>query len=152
MDAPSRRDFLAAAAAALPVAAQPQPAATAAGQEIPGTEHWTHKRVDGRDIRLFAWRRNGGTVFVAIGTRAKLYVYSAGTLSDVTPSGFSSGAVDASGTFYARTEAHSWQFDSLGDDLVACSYSDGRIVMWDSSVGVGTAAAAVTNAPTHTSP
>jgi pimeloyl-ACP methyl ester carboxylesterase len=81
MDAPSRRDFLAAAAAALPVAAQPQPAATAAGQEIPGTEHWTHKRVDGRDIRLFAWRRNAA----APGPRKGTLLFVHGSSVSSTP-------------------------------------------------------------------
>lgn len=100
---------------------------------------------------MHAWRRNAGVGFVAFGTRLKLYVYSAGTLSDVTPTGGSAlvtGDNDASGTYFARTESHTWQLDNYGEDLVACSYSDGRILMWDSSVGVGTKAAAVTNAPT----
>lgn len=97
---------------------------------------------------MLSWRRNNGTAFVAIGTRSKLFVYSAGTLSDVTPSAYVAGDADASGSYYARTEAGSWQFDAYGEDLVACSTSDGRIVLWDSSTGVGTAAAAVTNAPT----
>jgi pimeloyl-ACP methyl ester carboxylesterase len=81
-DAPSRRDFLAAAAAALPVAAQSQgPSPTAAGAAIPGTEHWTHKRVDGRDIRLFAWRRNAA----ASGPRKGTILFVHGSSVSSTP-------------------------------------------------------------------
>lgn len=97
---------------------------------------------------MFAWRLNNGTAYVAMGTPTKLYVYSAGTLSDVTPGGFTTGGTNASGSFYSRTEAASWQLDAFGEDLVACAYSDGRIVAWDASVGTGTAAAALSGAPT----
>ena len=59
----SRREFLVvagvAATAVLPPAAQGQ-AATAAA-DVPGTEHWTTKRADGQDVRLFMWRRNART-------------------------------------------------------------------------------------------
>lgn len=97
---------------------------------------------------MFAWRRNNGTAFVAMGTPTKIKVYSAGTLSDLTDGSFTTGATDASGSYYSRTEAQTWQFDALGEDLVACAYSDGRILLWDSSTGVATDVAALTNAPT----
>lgn len=97
---------------------------------------------------LFAWRRAAGTAFVAIGTYDKLFVYSAGTLSDVTPSvSWTSGGANASGSFYARTEATSWQFDVRNEDMFAVSTADQELRMWDSSVGVGTVAATVTNSP-----
>jgi pimeloyl-ACP methyl ester carboxylesterase len=63
---PRRREFLAAAAATLAAATLPAEEARAqqpAGAEVSGTEHWTTKRADGRDIRLFLWRkqlRNAG--------------------------------------------------------------------------------------------
>lgn len=57
----SRRNFLAAGAAALAAAALPaegaraqQPAAPA---EVVGTEHWTAKRTDAGDVKLFLWRK-----------------------------------------------------------------------------------------------
>lgn len=94
---------------------------------------------------MYAWRAASGTVRVALGTRTKLYGYSAGTLSDITPAAMTTGAVDASGSFYARVEAHSWQLDNFGALLVACSYTDGRIL---SSNGTAAAAAVDASAPT----
>lgn len=44
-------------------------------------------------------------------------------------------------------EANIWSFDNWGEDLRACRRG-GKIYGWDASVGVGTRAAAVTNAPT----
>jgi len=105
--------------------------------------------VGGAPRGILGWRRNAGVAFVGLGTPTKLKVYSAGTLSDITPSsGFTTGSTDASGSFYSRTEATTWQLDAYGEDLVAVSTADGKINYWDSSVGVGTPAAALTNAPT----
>lgn len=97
---------------------------------------------------VLPFRRSTGLVYVGFGTRTNLYVLTGSTRSSITPAGFTSGAADASGTYYNRTEAHTWQLDTFGEDLVACSYSDGRIVVWDSSVGVGTPAAVLSGAPT----
>lgn len=97
---------------------------------------------------MLAWKLNNGTVYVALGTPSALKVYSAGTLSAITPASFTAGAADASGSYYARVEAGSWQMDSFGEDLVACQYADGRILYWDASAGTATPAAALTNAPT----
>ena len=97
---------------------------------------------------MLAWRRNNGTVYVALGTRNALKVYSAGTLSDIGPGDLVAGATNASGSYYSRVEANTWQMDAYGEDLVACSYADGRILYWDSSAGVGTDAAALAGAPT----
>src|SRR5579864_6845502 len=55
-----RREFLTAAAATLAAATLPAEEARAqqpADAEVSGTEHWTAKRADGRDIRLFLWRK-----------------------------------------------------------------------------------------------
>lgn len=108
----------------------------------------TSAAVGGAVRGMFAWKRNNGTGYIALGTPTKLYVYSGTTLSNVTPAGITTGNTDASGTYYARTEANSWQFDAFGEDLVAVAYSDGKLYVWDSSVGVGTAAAAAAGAPT----
>lgn len=109
----------------------------------------TAAAVGSKPVRgLFAWRRAAGTAYIAIGTYGKLFVYTGTTLSDVTPSSsWTSGAADASGTFYARVEATSWQFDVRGEDLFAVSTADQELRTWDSSVGVGTVAATVTNSP-----
>jgi len=97
---------------------------------------------------MLAWKLNAGTVYVAMGTHAKLYVYSAGTLSDITPAGFTAGVATATGSFYSRTEAGTWQLDSFGEDLVGVAHSDGKLYVWDASVGVGTAAAQAAGSPT----
>lgn len=106
----------------------------------------TSAAISGPVRGMLAWRRNAGTGYVAFGTHEAIFVYSAGTLTDVTDGSFTTGAVDASGSFYARTEANSWQFDTFGEDLVAVAYSDGRILYWDSSAGGDVAALA--GAPT----
>lgn len=97
---------------------------------------------------MFAWKRATGLAYVALGTRNALKVYTGGTLSDITPSGLTAGSTNASGTYYNRTEATSWQLDNYGEDLVAVSIADGTLWYWDSSAGVGNDAAALANAPT----
>jgi len=60
--APSRRDFLAAAAATLAAASLPAEdahAQPAPGKlpDVAGTEHWTTKRTDAGEVKLFLWRK-----------------------------------------------------------------------------------------------
>jgi len=113
------------------------------------------------------WRRNLGTPQVALGTATKLQHFEEGVLTDITPISFTTGGVDAAQTSGAfgqgafgvgafgvgdasvdtLTEANSWQIDNYGEDLVAVCYSDKQLLYWDRSVGVGTPAAALTNAP-----
>lgn len=96
---------------------------------------------------MLAWKLNDGSAKLFIGTNSKAYVYDDGTLTDVTPaSGFTTGDADASGNFWARTEANSWQIDTFGEDLVAVAWADGDLLEWDSSAGGNMAT--VTNAPT----
>lgn len=119
----------------------------------------------GRACGMVAWRANNQTPQLSIGTPTKLYHYSAGVVTDITPVGFTTGLTDASLTsatygsgLYgagvygtgdpsqsALTEAQSWQMDTFGEDLVAVAYSDGKLYYWDKSAGG--AAAALTNAP-----
>lgn len=96
--------------------------------------------VNGPVRGMLAWRKNFGTtpgapstVLVAIATHAKLFVYNAGTLTDVTPAGHTPGSVDASGNFYQRTEATTWQLDSFGQDMVAVSLSDGDLYYYNAT-------------------
>lgn len=113
-----------------------------------------------------SWVTNTGTPWVAMGTYSKLYVVAAnGTTSDVTPAGFTSGREDASqntgygGGFYglgtygtprpetgAFSDATVWTMDNWGENLVACSPDDGKLYEW--TLSTGTAAAAISNAPT----
>jgi non-heme chloroperoxidase len=62
-DVTSRRMFLAAATAlaATPLAterATAQPAANTVLAEVVGSEHWTIKRADGQNVKLFLWRKS----------------------------------------------------------------------------------------------
>lgn len=102
---------------------------------------------------MFSWL--GGVAHLAMGTPTKLYHYSEGVLTDITPSGFQTGSSDAaevSGAFGSGpfgsglfgtggslsttlVEAQTWQFDNFGEDLIAVAYSDGRLHYWDKSVG-----------------
>src|SRR5256885_6612233 len=43
-----------------------------------------------------AWRKNDATAWIAVGTHTKLEVYSASVLTDITPAGLVTGAVDGS--------------------------------------------------------
>ena len=95
---------------------------------------------------LIAWRRNNGDAKLWIGTPTKAYSYADGTLTAITPVGFTTGASDASGDYWARVEANTWQVDTYGEDIMAVAKSDGKLYQWDSSAGG--AMAAVTNAPT----
>ena len=113
-----------------------------------------------------AWRDNAGTPHIAFGLSDTLYEFHLGTLTDITPVGFTAGQADASqssGSYnngaygsgaygggdtsqVTITEAQTWQFDTFGEDLVAVAYSDGHIYHWEKSAGG--AAAALSNAPT----
>lgn len=113
-----------------------------------------------------AWQDNAGDRRIAFGTFSKLYSLSAsGTLSDITPSGFTSGQEDATlntgygGSFYGKEdygtsrsdtgsvdEATTWALDTFGQYLVGCAEDDGKLYEWQ--LDTGTPAAAISNAPT----
>ena len=114
------------------------------------------------------WRDNSGSRWIAAGTHSKLYAMNeAGTLKDITPSGFAPGSADAvakigygygpygsyaygvarpdTGTFTAAT---TWSLDTWGEYLVGCSSSDGKLYEWQLGFTTPTLAAAIANAPT----
>lgn len=115
---------------------------------------------------LYTWRDNVGGRYIAAGTTSKLYVWNnSGTLYDVTPTGFVSGAADSSNSngysaytygsgaygtprtvYSVPVEAATWMFDNWGEYLVGCAPQDGKIYQW--TLNTATIAAAVTNAPT----
>jgi hypothetical protein len=91
----------------------------------------------------------------------------AGTLKEITPTGFTAGIADSlSKTGYgystygtlaygtARpdtgliTPATTWSMDTWGEYLIACSNADGKIYEWQLGFTTPTLAAAITNAPT----
>ena len=92
-------------------------------------------------------------------------VLSSGTITDITPADLVAGDLSAevnvgySGGFYgyedygtARAdkgnygEATTWALDNWGQNLVACSVADGRLLEWD--LNVANNAAAISGAPT----
>ena len=114
------------------------------------------------------WNTNSAVSWLGVGTHSKLYVMTiAGVVSDVTPtSSYTAGRADAvasggygSGTYGTGVygaprpgnaeilDATQWTLAPWGEDLLAVSPEDGKLRQWDSSSGVGTVAATVTNSP-----
>lgn len=115
---------------------------------------------------MWTWMDLGLDRYIACGSASNLYAVSvAGTVTDITPAGLTSGIVDAAanlgygggyyGTGYygvarsdvgAVTEATTWSLDNWGETLVACSSADMDIYDWD--LNVANNATAVSGAPT----
>ena len=93
-------------------------------------------------------------------------VLASGTVVDITPADLTNGTVDAEvntgygGGFYGLEaygveradkgnygEATTWALDNWGQNLVACSIADGRLLEWD--LNPANDAAAISNAPTN---
>lgn len=115
---------------------------------------------------LFPWKDNSYSLWAMIGTNEKIYAFSGGTFTDITPAGFPQGRVNSvyglgygigtfgSGAYGVKRaglglvlEAATWSIDNFGELPVMCAPHDGRILSWD--LLLGNDAAAVTNAPTQ---
>ena len=118
---------------------------------------------------MHTWEFLNGNAYLAGGSHSELKVMTgSGTLSDITPTDLATGREDAAvntgfgggaygNGYYGQAiqqsddsvvqEATTWSLDNFGEDLVACHYDDGRILIWDSSATPATASA-LTNAPT----
>ena len=114
---------------------------------------------------MHGWRDLDANNNLAAGTYEKLYaISSAGTVTDITPTSFTSGRQSATqNTGYGGglynvgsystprvpsanwLPATTWAIDNFGEDLVACSSTDGKLHLWD--VDGGGVAAPITNAP-----
>ena len=123
-------------------------------------------QVNGMCRGILTWRSNANARWIALGTHTKLYAMNeAGTLTDITPSGFTPGVADATlnlaygggpyglfsyGTPRADTgtvvPATTWTLDTWGEFLLACSNADGEIYEWD--LDTDNDAVALANAPT----
>jgi hypothetical protein len=114
---------------------------------------------------MHGWRDLDANNNLAAGTYEKLYaISSAGTVTDITPTSFTLGRESATqNTGYGGglynvgsystprvpsanwLPATTWAIDNFGEDLVACSSTDGKLHLWD--VDGGGVAAPITNAP-----
>lgn len=121
--------------------------------------------VSGKARAALAWTANDGKTWLGIGSHSKLFVMDRGSvLHDITPSEFSVGQADASGSGgyggstynagdYGRpppdttliADATQWTLDSWGEYLLGVSPDDGRLYQWELDTDV--AAALVTGAP-----
>lgn len=99
------------------------------------------------------WRDNDGTLRMAAGTYDKLvYIGQQGDIVDISPASLVAGRVDASantafggglygtGSFGTPRTATTtllqptvWSMDTFGDQLLAVSPDDGRLVTWDNN-------------------
>ena len=118
---------------------------------------------------MHTWELLNGNAYLAGGSHSELKVMTgSGTLSNITPSDLATGREDAAANtgfgggaygngYYGQAiqqsddsviqEATTWSLDNFGEDLIACHYDDGRILIWDSSATPATASA-LSNAPT----
>jgi hypothetical protein len=126
-------------------------------------------QLTGRPSGIITWRDNSGDRWIVVGTQSKLYAINAlGTTKEITPTGITAGNADAvvklgygygaygtdeygvirrdTGSF---TPATTWALDTWGQNLVACSSSDGKLYEWSLGFATPDLAVAITNAPTN---
>ena len=122
--------------------------------------------VVGSPRALIAWKDNLANSWIGIGTHNHLYIMSkAGTLFDVTPTGFTAGSTNATfatgygfGTYGTGTygtprpdttsilDATVWSLDTFGQNLVGCTPDDRFLYTWVAPT-TSTIAAKIANAP-----
>lgn len=135
-----------------------------------GWVKWSTNQMTGVPRGIHAWRDNSTNVWLAVGTPSKLYAFQGdGDIADITPTSFTTGRTDASGSLgfgnqdygeqaygVARKAlsttgvlpATTWSLDNWGQYLVACSDGDGKLYEWQLDFATPTKAVAITNAPT----
>lgn len=134
-------------------------------QPVGGWQQRGTTSVSGKCRGLLTWRDNSNDRYIALGTHTGLYVMNEGaSLYNITPAGYVAGAADATinqgygGGFFGSgfygtprinntsvTPATTWTLDNWGQNLIACTASDGKIYEW--SLNTANPAVAVTNAP-----
>lgn len=130
---------------------------------------WRQRRVLGLTVApraVLAWSDLSSDRRFAVGTATSLTVVAAnGAMTTATPAGFTGGNVDAGantgygGGFYGAgtygtpragstviLDADTWTMGTWGQNLIACSTSDGRILEWKPG---DTAATVIANAPVN---
>lgn len=98
------------------------------------------------DVRaLFGWRENDYQRRLAIGTISKLYIYSDGTIYDITPADLVAGYADSDPE--NNIAATTWTFGNFGEWLLGVQDRDGRMFVWQNNTS--NPATVVTDAPTN---
>lgn len=126
----------------------------------------TASALTGSARAIQGWKTNAEVTWLMIGTHSNIYVQNrAGTVTDITPSGFTSGRADAvtgggfgTGLFGVGTfgtprpddtliqAATQCTMDTFGEIPVVVSPDDGKIYEWD--LNTSNDATQVTNSPT----
>ena len=134
-------------------------------EPVGGWTEFISTQLEGTCRGIFAWRDLLGLRHAAFGTNTNLSAWSdRGPTQDITPEDFNPGREDSiygagysfgpyssgaygtpSGAETQLLAAVSWQFANFGEDLVACAFSDGRLLRW--SPGSDDPAAPIPNAP-----
>lgn len=135
---------------------------------VGGWQRFTASPLTGVPRAVQTWRDNGGLARLAVGTESHLYIHDGSLAYDISPTdlvqgrssgnlGLGYGSNNYSGSTYgtARTntglvlDATVWDLDTFGQNLIACSPADGRILMW-TPPATGTLAAVINaSAPIH---
>lgn len=118
---------------------------------------------DGPVRAALSWRQNDYLPRLAVATPSKLYVYATGSIYDITPAGLTAGRSDSFAGYgfgygdfgegdygesqwqTAPLQATTWSLDTWGENLVACSTTDGKLYVWENAVL--TDATQITNSP-----
>lgn len=121
--------------------------------------------IDGVVRTMKSWGDESGNRRVAFGTHDKLFAMTSGnTVSDITPTGFTAGNVDAqinvgfgAGSYSVEeyglprsdtgniSFATTWALDNWGEYLVGCTADDGKLYEWQ--LDSATPAQQLTNSP-----
>ncbi len=122
--------------------------------------------IDGVPTAILRWRQNNGIFNTAIATNTSIYIEQGGTYYDITPTtdyaagesvgtyglGWGAGAWGDSTWGTPRDSSNialhprTWSLALWGEDLIFC-YRGGSVYTWDASLGAGTAATLITQAP-----
>jgi hypothetical protein len=132
---------------------------------VGGWERMTSVAMSGACRGLYAWLDNIENRYLAAGTSENLYVYTDGSLVNISPVdlvpgrdstiyGYGYGAGNYGVEEYGTTrtlpstlvlQSTTWSFDAWGEYLVGCSTADGRVLEW--TLNTASDAVVTTNAP-----
>ena len=135
-------------------------------QPIGGWRARTTTQMSGVARAIINYRDNSANRRTVVGTNSNLYFIAEDqTVSDITPAGFTTGNANATqnlgyggltwNTFawdtprpdQAYAPVDTWSLANFGENVIACSTSDGKLYEWANSAS--SAAALLSNAPTN---